>query len=413
MKKLFLSIVTLCVATFVSAQDIVTLTVIGQGATKEIATSNALRSAIEQAFGVFVSANTQILNDALVKDEIATVSSGNIQQYTEASCVQMPNGEFSVTLSATVAIGKLVAYAKSHGSSAEFAGQTFAMNMKMLELNKQNEKKALEHTLLQLKVIAEHMFDWNLEVGSPIAAGDNYSVSMKVTAISNEASDVFYKTLLGTLRSLSLTSAQITDYQSMNIETYPVTIKSYNGEYDNYWYRDEAPSIGSSRSVSDFDRFSFQFRSPDIYRFIKSVYIMLNRSARAFEIKEMGTANHAYSFIERRKQLRCYENMNIARNDRERIYWENMAKAAQLDEYTFFEYNERSYYNSGAYMPEGALLIIYHGSKYALKLIHKKKSLEPVVYRNNVFSHNVTIDIEKERIGSIRGFEVANKSISD
>ena len=164
MKKFFLSIVAICATYMVTASEVVTLTVNGQGATKEIATSNALRSAIEQAFGVFVSANTQILNDSLVKDEIATVSSGNIQQYTEISCVNMPNGEVAVTLSATVAIGKLVAYAKSKGATAEFAGQAFAMNMKIKELNKQNEEKSLKHAQQQLRTLAEHMFDLRLRV---------------------------------------------------------------------------------------------------------------------------------------------------------------------------------------------------------------------------------------------------------
>ncbi|MDO4827529.1 MAG: hypothetical protein Q4B16_08290, partial [Bacteroidia bacterium] len=65
----------------------VTLVVTGEGSTKEDATDNALRSAIEQAFGVFVSANTEILNDELVKDEIATVSSGNIRTFQELSCI--------------------------------------------------------------------------------------------------------------------------------------------------------------------------------------------------------------------------------------------------------------------------------------------------------------------------------------
>ncbi|MBQ1281361.1 MAG: hypothetical protein IIY16_03855, partial [Oscillospiraceae bacterium] len=112
------------------------------GATKEEATANALRSAIEQAFGTFVSANTQILNDDIVKDEIATISSGNIQEYSELGCITLPNGHKSVSLSATVSIGNLVSYAKSKGSSAEFAGSVFAMNMKMRKLNAENEKKA-------------------------------------------------------------------------------------------------------------------------------------------------------------------------------------------------------------------------------------------------------------------------------
>ena len=63
------------------AKDEVLLIVSGDGSTKEEATKAALRSAIEQAFGTFVSSNTKILNDELVKDEIVTVASGNIKSY--------------------------------------------------------------------------------------------------------------------------------------------------------------------------------------------------------------------------------------------------------------------------------------------------------------------------------------------
>ena len=126
MKKLTLLLIAALTLFGVSAQETVKLTVNGQGATKEEATANALRSAIEQSFGVFVSANTQILNDEVVKDEIATIASGNIQEYQELGCITMPNGQQSVTLSATVSIGNLISYAKSKGSSAEFAGAIFA-----------------------------------------------------------------------------------------------------------------------------------------------------------------------------------------------------------------------------------------------------------------------------------------------
>ena len=52
------------------AADDITLVVDGEGKDKTEATKNALRSAIEQSYGTFVSANTVILNDELVKDEI-------------------------------------------------------------------------------------------------------------------------------------------------------------------------------------------------------------------------------------------------------------------------------------------------------------------------------------------------------
>ena len=82
-------IIVLCLATyFVSkaiATDEITLTVSSDGPTKDDAVKNALRTAIEQAYGAFVSANATILNDELVKDEIVTVSNGSIKDYKEIS----------------------------------------------------------------------------------------------------------------------------------------------------------------------------------------------------------------------------------------------------------------------------------------------------------------------------------------
>ena len=65
MKKLFLILFLILVGLNLSAQgvDDVTLVVSGDGETKEDATHVALRSAVEQAYGVFVSANTEIVND--------------------------------------------------------------------------------------------------------------------------------------------------------------------------------------------------------------------------------------------------------------------------------------------------------------------------------------------------------------
>lgn len=56
-----------------NSNDEVTLVVFGKAVDSEKATAVALRSAIEQAYGAFVSANTTILNDDLVKDEIVTI----------------------------------------------------------------------------------------------------------------------------------------------------------------------------------------------------------------------------------------------------------------------------------------------------------------------------------------------------
>ena len=77
---LILTFIALSITIYAQEDNSATLTVSGQGKTQDEAKQNALRSAIEQAFGAFISSNTEILNDELVKDEIVSVSNGNIQK---------------------------------------------------------------------------------------------------------------------------------------------------------------------------------------------------------------------------------------------------------------------------------------------------------------------------------------------
>ena len=169
-KVLFVTLLTAILSAMsisAESQQEVTLTVSSDGPTKEDATKNALRSAIEQAFGAFVSANTTILNDELVKDEIVTVSNGSIKEYKEISAVQTSDGKHLVTLSATVSLPNLITYAKSHGSECEFAGNTFGMEMKLFELQKQNELKALYNLTDQIEAVLPSMLKHELIVGEP------------------------------------------------------------------------------------------------------------------------------------------------------------------------------------------------------------------------------------------------------
>ena len=151
----------------VKSNDDVALTVSADGATKEEATKIALRSAIEQAYGTFVSANSTILNDDMVKEEIVTISNGNIKSYQEIASAILPNGRTTVTLNAVVSISKLTSFAKSKGASTEFAGATFAMNVKMRELNKKNEMKALDNLMIQVENLIPMSFDRSLVIGEP------------------------------------------------------------------------------------------------------------------------------------------------------------------------------------------------------------------------------------------------------
>ena len=128
---------------FAQEDKTVTLTVSAQGQTISEAKQNALRDAIEQAFGAFISSNTEILNDDLIKDEIVSVSNGNIQDYEVISELELPNGSYATTLIATVSVTKLTAFVESKGVVVDFKGSILAANIKQQMLNEQNEINAL------------------------------------------------------------------------------------------------------------------------------------------------------------------------------------------------------------------------------------------------------------------------------
>ena len=185
----------------------------GEGMTETEAVQNALRSAIEQTYGVFVSANTDILNDDLVKDEVVTVSSGNIHSYKILGCVELANVNKSVQVEAVVSVSSLVDFAKAKGASCEFAGAVFGANIKMINLNKVNAEKALEHLYEQLNAIASNMYDYELNVGEPKVDG-NIEITVLVKANENykQFTDIVYNTLT------SLSSNNVGQLDAMNIK---------------------------------------------------------------------------------------------------------------------------------------------------------------------------------------------------
>lgn len=213
----------------------VTLVVVGEGATKEEATNKALRSAVEQAFGVFVSANTEILNDELIREEIAMVSTGNISSFEELSTERLPSGLNYVSLKATVSIGKLITYAKSHGSTAEFAGNTFAANLRLRELNKMNEEIALRDLLQLIHLMAPKMYDFVLipdDNPKYDQEHNGYIFNLRIKVEENEQSKTVYQAIRSTLTSLSLSEDERQEYKNNNT---PFTSFTINQE--QFWLR--------------------------------------------------------------------------------------------------------------------------------------------------------------------------------
>lgn len=264
-----------------NVNDEVTLVASDKATDSEKATTIALRSAIEQAYGTFVSANTTILNDDLVKDEIVTISNGNIKSYEVLSDVKCEDGQDMVTVKATVCISKLVSYAKSKGASAEFAGATFAQSMKIKELNKKNELQALQNVLSMTKELLPIAFDKKLYVADPSIAkaipqysnprsnvekqyydygnltDGYYEMVMNVVMESNDNTDKALRSVYETLKSISLSKEEIAEYKKigMAISDIHIFIPGYCKSFENYW------RLTFRNSKEDIDKWLLKFIS--------------------------------------------------------------------------------------------------------------------------------------------------------
>lgn len=201
------------------------VTVSGNGQTKDQALQNALKNAIEQAFGTFISSNTNILNDELVKDEIISVSNGNIQKYEVLAEVQEPDGEWSNTVKAIVSVDKLISFCQNKGMQVEFQGGLFTMNIKQQILYENNEVQAIDNICLVLEELGKKSFDYSVVAGEPLSQGGQAGKWIIPITVNIKPNDNFYSLqdyLISTLKGLSLSESDVLNYIKLNKEVYSV-----------------------------------------------------------------------------------------------------------------------------------------------------------------------------------------------
>lgn len=245
----------------------VTLTVSGTGKTIEEAKTNALRSAIEQAFGAFISSKTEILNDNIIKDEVVSVTNGNIQKYDVISQVEIPNNGYAMTLSATVSIEKLISFAESKGIVIEFKGGMFAQNIKLQKLNEKSEIIALKNLCQKSYELLLNSLDFRIEASEPKSLFGNkekykiynykydlkngcyvkqfeekdYFIDFTINVKSNNNLKLFYDNFNKTIISLSMSQSEINNYKSINKPHFAIRI------YDKDYYLRNPESVNILR----------------------------------------------------------------------------------------------------------------------------------------------------------------------
>ena len=235
----------ICSQQIVFAQDAdktVSIIVSGSGKTQDDAKQSALRSAIEQSFGAFISSKTEILNDQVVADQITSVANGNIQSFSILNESQLPDGSWGVTLKALVSVNKLTSFVEAKGIAIEINGGLFALNIKQQLLNEQGEIKAVSEMAQLLHEPMQISFDYTIKSGDPKSVdkeSKNWEIPLVVTATANKNMDFCVNYCIKTLAALSLSSQEVENYKSLNKTVFPVVI-NYNTVSKTFYLRKES-----------------------------------------------------------------------------------------------------------------------------------------------------------------------------
>jgi hypothetical protein len=253
MKKITSILIFITISTLAFAKNdkqIIPITVTGNGKNIEEAKLNALRSAIEQTYGAFISSETKVLNEELTKDEITSISVGNINSYDLVSETQLSDGRYSITLIATVSLSKLSQFAQSKGVKVNFDGEQFGIDVKLKLLNEEAEKKSIASLITVCNSILSKSLDYSISAQKPIKYDKEYLVALSIECSSNKNIRKFYDLWENTLKCISMTKNEQKDYITMNQEIYRI---------DGYFLR----SVDSYKKLiaflADANKYIFNF----------------------------------------------------------------------------------------------------------------------------------------------------------
>jgi hypothetical protein len=190
------------------SQSEVSVIASGSGSNKEECVSNALRSAVEQTFGTFITANSTVVNDVLVEDNIQSVSKGFIKKY-----FILNEALNTVTLKAIVSLNSIQSYCHNKGVSVEFNGEMFGFDVKQQELNRKGELLAFENLLKMCKDFLPKCFDYEVVVRNPVELSLNeYYLPVGVKVQTNKNIKLLFEQIELTLEGLDMKDEEVLTY---------------------------------------------------------------------------------------------------------------------------------------------------------------------------------------------------------
>lgn len=171
--------------TLVSGEGEIKVVVAGTGPEKQKALENAFENAIIEALGTFVSANTIIENDNLIRDEILLYSKGFIKAFKILLSEEVKDG-ISLTISAIVTRNQVYESVKAKGINIKYDPSSMIYKVNEWKILHDREFTMLEKLLdNELRKVHENLYDYTLEAKDAVLKANNYLLPLEVNLKAN------------------------------------------------------------------------------------------------------------------------------------------------------------------------------------------------------------------------------------
>ena len=262
MKKILL-VLALSLSAVLSAQE-VTIVSIGEGADRSEAQNNAIRSALESTLS-FMTTNTMVENDVIVKDEINIISQGEVSESKILGEGELPDGRYYVRMEVKLSEKHLIDYFQRTGTSEiEFKGSLFANNITRLQLNEKTELKAIQDLLSMAELyIGNTMNYYLLDATSPkqTPKSGKWRLNYTVQGQLNANHDELVSLIIPGLKSIALNTNEKKKRKNYNMGVEAFKIKAGKNSL-----------------------FAYVFRNPMSIQYLKEFQIKLSEAYDKFDL---------------------------------------------------------------------------------------------------------------------------------
>ena len=173
----------------------------------------------------------------------------------------MPDSSWGVTIKAVVSVDKLTSFVEAKGVAIEIKGGMFVLNIKQQLLNEEGEIKAVNDMVGLLHEPMQNSFDYIIKSSEPKsldADNKNWEIPLEATATANKNMDFCANYCMKTLGAVSLSSEEVTSYQSLNKAVFPIDV-NYNEVAKTFYLRKESSLNALKMFISFWEYYTRSF----------------------------------------------------------------------------------------------------------------------------------------------------------